>query len=143
MKTLIVSLALASSVLVAAAPASAQYYGRDRDRYEDRYDRDRYDDRYDDRRGGWNRYGYRGEDLRPRLDRINHQISRGIERGLITNREAYRLRAEVGRIWRLSQQFWASQGYDPRERAELDRRINYLQQQVRFERRDDDRRYWR
>ncbi len=143
MKKLIVSLALASSVLVAAAPASAQYYGRDRDRYEDRYDRDRYDDRGDRGRSEWNRYGYRGEDLQPRLGRIGQQISRGQERGLITNGEARRLRGEVHNIWQLSKRFWASRGYDPRERAELDRRINYLQQQVRFERRDDDRRYYR
>lgn len=137
MKKLFVSLALASSVLVAAAPASAQY---DRG---DRYDRDRYEDRYDrGQRDGWNRYGYRGEDLKPRLDRINYQISRGLQRGMITEGEARRLRGEMGQIWRLSQRFWQSHGYDPRERAELNRRINWLQDQVRFERRDDDRR-WR
>ena len=136
MKKLFVSVALASTALVAAAPASAQYYDRG-----DRYDRDRYEDRYD-RRDGWNRYGYRGEDLKPRLDRINAQISRGLQRGMITEGEARRLRGEMGQIWRLSQRFWQSQGYDPRERAELNRRINWLQDQVRFERRDNDRR-WR
>jgi hypothetical protein len=145
MKKLFVSLALASTALVAAAPASAQYYDRG-DRYDryDRYDLDRYEDRYDDRgrRDGWNRYGYRGEDLKPRLDRINSQISRGLQRGAITEGEARRLRGEMGAIWRLSQRFWQSQGYDPRERAELNRRINWLQDQVRSERRDDDRR-WR
>jgi hypothetical protein len=145
MKKLFVSLALASTALVAAAPANAQDYDRyDRDRYEDRYDRGRWDDRQDDRyqRDGWNRFGYRGEDLKPRLDRIGWQISRGLERGNITPNEARRLRAEIGNIYRLSQHFWRSHGYDPRERAELNRRINWLQQQVRFERRDDDRR-WR
>lgn len=136
MKKLFVSLALASSVLVAGAPASAQY--NERDRYDDR----RYDDRYDRGQNEWNRFGYRGEDLRPRLNRIGQQISRGVQRGFITDREAYRLRQEVTRIWRLSERFYASRGYDPRERAELDRRINWLQDQVRFERRDDDRR-WR
>lgn len=135
MKKLLISLAIASSALVAAAPASAQYYDRG-----DRYQNDRYhDDRGDNR---WNRFGYRGEDLQPRLDRIQHQISRGQQRGAITDREAYRLRNEVRNIWRVSQRYYSSYGYDLRERDDLDRRIAMLQRQVRFERRDDDRR-WR
>ena len=132
MKKLLVSLALVSSALVAAAPASAQYYGGRYDRDDYRYDRDDY------------RYGreYRGQDLQPRLNRINAQISRGMERGLITPREGQRLRWEMGNIWQQARQFYRTGGYDYREQAILDRRIDQLQQRVRFERRDDDRR-WR
>lgn len=141
MKKLLVSLALASTALVASAPAAAQYYG-DRDRYDnqrygDRYDRD---DRYD--RG--DRYGrgeYRGQDLKPRLDRIQWQINRGLERGNITPREAQRLRWEVNNIWAQARSFYQTGGYDYREQALLDQRIDRLQDRLRYERRDDDRRW--
>ena len=125
MKKLLVSLALASSALVAAAPASAQDYG-------DRYQQDRDD----------NRYGreYRGQDLQPRLNRINAQISRGLDRGVITQREARMLHGEVNGIWAQARQFYRTGGYDYREQAILDRRIDRLQERVRDERRDDDRR---
>jgi hypothetical protein len=136
MKKFLVSLALASTALVASAPASAQYY--ERDRHDDR--------RYDDRGDRGDRYGrgeYRGQDLRPRLDRIQMQISRGLERGNITPREAQRLRYEANSIWAQARNFYRTGGYDYREQAILDERIERLRERLRHERRDDDRRYYR
>jgi hypothetical protein len=141
MKKFLVSLALASTALVASAPASAQY--RERDRYDERrYDERRYDDR-GDRGDRFGRGEYRGQDLRPRLDRIQMQISRGLERGNITQREAQSLRYEANSIWAQARNFYRTGGYDYREQAVLDQRIDRLQERVRYERRDDDRRSWR
>jgi hypothetical protein len=127
MKKIIVALAMASSALVAAAPASAQYG----DRYRQDYRNDRYDDR-----------GVRGGDVRQRIERINFRIERGIERGTITRREAQRLRYEVNNVSRLAQRY-GHDGMSGRERADLERRLDWLQQRVQHERSDDDRRGWR
>lgn len=131
MKKFLVSLAIASTALTAAAPAAAQW---GRDRYQDRH----YDDRgYDDRefRGGY--------DVRPQLHRLSQQISRGLERGQLTNGEARRLRGEVRQLWGLASRFHSTGGYDRREQFELQRRIAGVRDQLRYERRDDDRRGWR
>jgi len=128
MKKFLVSLAIASTALTAAAPAAAQWQGRDR-----------YEDRYHDQRG-WDDRDYRGGDVRPQLHRLSQQISRGVERGQLTNGEARRLRAEVQQLWRLASRFHATGGYDRREQFELQRRIGWVREQLRFERRDDDRR---
>lgn len=135
MKTFLVSLALASAATVAVAPASAQYYP-DRG-YPDRADTYRDGYRGDDFRGD-----YRGQDLQPRLNRISWQISRGLERGNLTPREAQQLRYEMNSIWAQARYFYRTGGYDYRERNILDRRIDRLQERLQYERRDDDRR-WR
>jgi hypothetical protein len=149
MKKLIVSLALASSALVAAAPALAQYYGR-QDRYErqdrydrhdrhDRYERDRYEGRYDDRGGErFTRHNWFGSSL----DRIHAQISRGLQNGRLSYREADMLKQEHGRLWQIGQRYYAYNGLQGWERADLERRLDRLQQRLRYERRDGDyRRY--
>ena len=138
MKKLLLSLAIASTALSAAAPAAAQNYGRERQQ-------ERYDDRYEDRRDGrgYDQRGYGNADVRPQLHRLSQQITRGVERGNITNGEARRLRGEVQSLWQLASRFHASGGYDRRESFELNRRIARVQEQVRFERRDGDRRNWR
>lgn len=148
MKKLLVSLALASSALVAAAPVSAQYY-RDRDdRYDhdDRYDRgddNRYDrgydrgygNRYDDRYGG--EHFTRNNWLGQRLDRISYEVRRGVERGTISPREEQRLNYEHQQLWRIAQSYYASNGLDPRERDDLERRLDRLEQRVQYARNDD------
>ena len=126
MKKLIVSLALATSALVASAPAAAQTYGRPD--YGDRYDRS---DRSD--RGIWQ------GNLRERLDRIGYRIDRGFERGAFTRGEVQRLRYELNNVQRLAQRY-SYDGLSGRERGDLERRINWLQQRVQQERFDDDRR---
>ena len=132
MKKLLVSLAAASSALVAAAPDSAQYYGRPG--YDDRYDRYDRDGRYD--RGIWQ------GNIRERLDRIAFRIDRGFERGALTRGEAQRLRWELNNVQRLAHRY-SYDGLSGWERADLERRINWLQQRVQRERFDDDRRDWR
>jgi hypothetical protein len=131
MKKFLVSLAIASSALVVAAPASAQYQDRG-----DRYDRSDRGDRSDRE--------YRGQDLQPRLNQISVQISRGLDRGNITPREARMLRGEMNGIWAQARQFYRTGGgYNYREQAVLDQRIDRLQQRLRYERRDNDRRAYR
>lgn len=135
MKTFLVSLALASTALVASAPASAQYYG----------DRDRYDRRHDDRFDRGDRYGERFQrngQLGRQLDRIGWQINRGVQNGTLSRREADRLRYEHAQLWRVAQRYYATGGLNGWEAQDLDRRVDRLQQRLRFERRDDDRR-WR
>jgi hypothetical protein len=131
MKKLIATLALGASVLVAAAPASAQSYRGDR--YDDRYDRG-------DRRGDT---GFHPSQMRPRLDRINQQISRGVQRGVITRGEAARLNAQQKQIWQVATNYYRTGGVNRRELQDIEFRLDRLQQQVRFERRDNDNRRWR
>lgn len=120
MKKLIVSLAIASSALVATAPASAQHYG-------DRYQNERF---------------HHAGNIHQRLDRIAVRIDRGFERGALTRGEAQRLRGELNNVARLADRYGYN-GLNGRERGELERRIAWLQQRVQDQRRDDDRRYWR
>jgi hypothetical protein len=122
MKKLIVSLALASSALIAAAPASAQYYGRP-----------------DYGRPG---YGFRADDIRERLQRIEYRIDRNFQRGSLTRGEAQRLRSQADNIQRLAWRY-GRDGLSGWERGDLERRIGWLQDRLQRERFDDDRRGWR
>lgn len=128
MKKLLMSLAIASTALTAAAPAAAQYYGRDRyqDRFEDRSDR-----------------LARGSNVSAELRQLNLQINRSFERGALTRGEFRRLHGEVQNLYRLASRFHSSGGYDRREHFELQRRIGWVREQLRQERRDGDRRNWR
>lgn len=138
MKKLIATLALGASVLAAAAPASAQSYRGDR------YD-NRYDDRYDrgDRWGNRGDTGFHPTQMRPRLDRIGNQIRRGVQTGQITRGEAARLNAEQQQIWQVATRYYQSGGVNQRELRDIEFRIDRLQQQVRFDRRDDQVARWR
>lgn len=134
MRKIIAGLVLAASAIAAAVPASAQFrdggYG-----YDARYDRGRY---------GYDARFRRDEQLARDLDRIAFQIGRGQQTGHLTPREADRLRREHARLWRVAQRYQATGGLDGREAQELRFRVADLRQQLRFERRDDDRRrYWR
>lgn len=138
MKKLIVSLALGASVLAAAAPASAQAY---RDRYDDRDDRGYDYDRGD--RGRWGDTGFHPTQLRPQLDRISAQISRGEARGRLTRGEAARLRAEHRNVWQIATNYYRSGGVNQRELRDIQYRVDRLQEHLQFERWDDDFRRWR
>jgi hypothetical protein len=127
MKKLLMSLAIVSTALTAAAPAAAQW---GRDRYYD--DRGYRDDR-----------GFQGRAIEPQLHQLNRQISRNIENGRLTYGEANRLRAEVRQLWRLASRFASTGGYDRREQFELQRRVDWVRDQLRYERRDNDRRFYR
>ncbi len=134
MKKLIATLALGASVLVAAAPASAQSYRGDR--YDDRNDRG-------DRWGNRGDTGFHPTQMRPRLDRIGQQISQGVQRGVITRGEAARLNAQQKQIWQVATNYYRSGGVDRRELQDIEFRLDRLQKQVRFERQDGDGRRWR
>lgn len=107
MKKLIVSLAAVATVAGMAAPAAAQHYGR---------------------HDGW-------QSINQRQDRIERRIDRGIRQGDLTRREASRLREDFRHIVRLEAHY-RHDGLTRWERADLDRRFDRLEAQLRFERRD-------
>lgn len=75
-----------------------------------------------------------------RLDQLDRRIDQGVRSGQLTRAEADRLRDEYRDIARLEQRY-SRGGLSDREIAELDRRFDRLADRVRWERRDDDRRY--
>lgn len=107
MKKLIVSLAAVATIASMAAPAAAQGY-----RHQD----------------GW-------QNINQRQDRIERRIDRGFHQGDLTRREANRLRDDFHRIARLESRYRVN-GLTRWERADLDRRFDRLEAQLRFERRD-------
>jgi hypothetical protein len=122
MKKLIVSsLIAASAVALSAGAASAQSwrgddYGRSGDygRYEDR--------------GRW-------VSINERQDRLERRIDRGVQRGDLTRREAFRLRREMDDVARLEHRYRMN-GLSNWERADLDRRFDRISAQIRWERND-------
>ena len=143
MKKFLVSLALAATTLTAAAPAAAQWQGdrNDRQWQDDRGDRgDRGNGRWDRDDRGRGPAIQHSRDLQPRLNRISQQISRGQQVGALTPREGVQLRGQLNNIWQVATNYYRTGGFDWRERNDIERRIVNLEQRVRFERRDDDRR---
>lgn len=120
MKTIVI--ALAAVTALSAGAASAQGYG-----------------------GGYGRgdgYARGGPwmSINERQARLDARIDQGIRSGQLTRNEAYRLRSEVDGLMRLEHRYRRG-GLNGWERADLDRRFDALSAQIRFERRDDDRRY--
>ena len=121
MRKLLVSVAIATATL-AAVPAAAQYQG-----------------------SGWSQRGdnHRGYDQRGvgqlfrELAQTEQRIERSARRGIISPREAVSLRREANQIRR--QLHVASRnGLNRREFAQLNFRVDRLEQRVRIERRDRD-----
>lgn len=112
MRKIMISMALAGSVIATATPAMAQF------QFGDRYDQRR-DQRYDN---GYNESG--------RLRQIGQRIERGIQTGRLDQREAYALRREYANLVRLDQRSRYGR-VSHRERAMLDQRVAYLAQRVR------------
>ena len=136
MRKFLVSVALATATL-AAVPAAAQYQGSNR-QWDQRDDRgwDQRDDRY-----------HRGPDRRAvqqlliRLDNVQQRIDRSARRGVISPREAFSLRREANQV-RSQISRAGRNGLSGREFAELNVRVNRLEQRLRYERRDNNgRRY--
>lgn len=118
---------LSAAALIAAAtalPAVAQPYGNAYGHPQNRG--------YQDNRG-WTPIGVR-------LERLDNRIDRGIERGLLTRREAQALRQQFRQLVQLERYYGRDGGLSYGERADLERRLDILSQRVRWERRDDDRR---
>jgi hypothetical protein len=132
-KFLIPAIALAAASV--AVPAMAQNYGPQH-RYEQDRDRDRdRGDRYDrDNRGGW-------QSISQRKYQLDRRIDNGLRNGMLSRREATRLKTELNQLVRLEYSYQRG-GLSARERMDLDRRYDMLARQVREERRDrDNRRY--
>lgn len=88
-------------------------------------------------------YGYGGRQwisINEREARLDARIEQGIRSGQLTRSEAYRLRSELDGLQRLEVRYRRG-GLNGWERADLDRRFDALSAQIRFERRDEDRRY--
>ena len=133
MRKFLISVALVSTALT-AAPALAQDYGRPG-----------YDHRYDqrgDHRGDWNRGGPDRpavNNLLRQLDRVDLRIQRSLQYRAISPREAFSLRREANEI-RVRVNVRGRDGLNGREFAQLQSRVNQLEQRVSMERRDRDRR---
>ena len=126
MRKFILSVALATATL-AAVPAAAQYRGNDR-QWEQR-----------DERGWYTRGPNRRavQQLMIRLDQVGQRIDRSARRGIISSREAFSLRREANQI-RNRLHRAGRDGLTGREFAQLNGRVNQLEQRLRYERRDRD-----
>ncbi|HEY5713176.1 MAG TPA: hypothetical protein VIT38_14880 [Allosphingosinicella sp.] len=126
MRKFLISAAIATAT-VAALPASAQDYGR--------ANYGRHDDRAD-----WNRHGVNRQavsNLLRQIDQVDRRIQVSAQRRILSQREAFSLRRESSQIrGRLGYQ--ARNGLSGREFAQLQVRVNRLEQRLRYERRDRD-----
>ena len=124
MRKLLISVALVSTALT-AAPALAQDYGRHG--YE--------------HRGDWNRGPARPavNQLLRQLDQVDVRIQRSLQHRAISPREAFSLRREANDI-RVRINIRGRDGLSGREFAQLQIRVNRLEQRLTVERRDNDRR---
>jgi len=87
---------------------------------------------------------YYGGNINQREAQIEARIDRGVQRGDITRREAWRLRSELNDIRRLERRYRFTDGHmSGWERQDLESRLDRLSRQVFRARRDEDRRYGR
>ena len=82
-------------------------------------------------------YSHRGSQIERQLDQIAKQVERAEQRRAISRREANGLLRRADQIDRLHDRY-ARNGLDRREMATLQRQVNDLRQDLRFERRDRD-----
>jgi hypothetical protein len=77
-------------------------------------------------------------DIDRRMDYLSRQIDNATQNGQLDRREAWRARSALRDVSATERQYLRD-GYLTRyERADLDRRLNMVAQQVRFDRTDDD-----
>jgi hypothetical protein len=134
MRKLLVSVAIATATL-AAVPAAAQYrdsgWSQRNDGWNQRDNRDN---------DGWNQRGPARpavNNLLRRLDQVENRIHRSARRGVISQREAFSLNRNANQI-RGQLQYSSRNGLSGREFADLQVRVNRLEQRLRFERQDGD-----
>ena len=123
MRKLLISVAIATAT-IAAVPAAAQYHGGGH------------------ARAGWHQNGPSRaavNNLVRDLNQAQNRITRLQQRRQISPREAVSLRREAMQI-RQRLHFAARGGISGREFAQLRLRVNRLEQRIRLERRDRDRR---
>jgi hypothetical protein len=88
-------------------------------------------------------YGQNDQNINRQQAEIQRRIDVGVRNRSITQREAFRLRSELRDIARLEARYRYN-GLSVAERRDLDRRLDRVSVQVRFERHDNDRRdHWR
>lgn len=128
MRKLLFTVAIATATIATAVPAAAQHRGDH--------------DRGDRGRAEWNR----GGPTRPQINNLlqdlrqaENRIARAQQRRIISPREAVSLRREANQI-RMQLNRAARNGINNREFGQLRVRVNRLEQRVRIERRDRDRR---
>ena len=119
MRKLLVSVAIATATL-AAVPAAAQYQNSGWGRQDDR---------------SWNRQGF--NNLLRQIEQVDNRIDRSARRGFISQREAYGLKRSATNL-RGDLRRSARNGLTRREFADLQVRVDRLEQRVRIERRDGD-----
>lgn len=120
---LTVLLAVASLAGV-AAPAFAQPW--DDDRGQDR----RWEQRYDDRDDRW------GGDGWEIVDRVERRIERAYDNGRITRWQHARLVGQLRQLEGVEHRYMRDGGLSRWERSDLQRRADWLQDQLREDRRD-------
>lgn len=76
-----------------------------------------------------------------RQARINARIEQGFQTGSLTRREARQLERQLALTEEKERAYEADGRLTGRERAELHRDLDSVAQRLRFERRDEDRRY--
>ena len=94
--------------------------------------RDRYDDRYADRGNGYAYGRSEWSNLGQRQARFNERLDRAVSDGRLTRRQASDLRSQFSSVVRLERQY-AANGYTAAERADIDARMDRLQQNFRAE----------
>lgn len=124
MRKYIISAALLVSTVAVAAPASAQWAQPQQHGYA---------------------YGYQGNHgqvrrLEVRIQQIRQQIRQLDRRNILSNREANRLDAEARSLQYRVRQLGYN-GLNQRERYDLERRIARLEQNIRYQANDGNRRY--
>ncbi|MDQ0462383.1 hypothetical protein QO010_000131 [Caulobacter ginsengisoli] len=138
----------ASAAVLAAMPAAAQSYGGgypQRPTPAPNYDRgndNRGDDRGDYRgergdRGGWGQ----GQAINARQAQIQRQIDMGVRRGSLNRMEVRDLRFRLNEVSNLERQYRFRGGSLSRqEAAVLSRKLDFVEQLLRRDLRDGDRR---
>lgn len=106
MKTILLGMA-ATSALIVAAPAAAQYQS-----------------------GGYQNQAALNTSIEGRIMQLDARIETGVRTGLISRREAPALRMQLRQLRQLELQYRVN-GINARERAELQQRLRNLRQQVR------------
>lgn len=91
-----------------------------------------YGDRWDDRGNGYAYGRDRWDNLGQRQARFNERLNRAVEDNRLTPRQAANLRSQFNGIVRLDRQY-ARNGYTASERADIDARMDRLQQNFRAE----------
>lgn len=113
MRKILISVAVAAATIATASPALAQ-------------------------RGGGQGYGP-AQDIRRDINQLENRIDRAAQRRAISPREAVSLRREARQLQQTFNRFQRN-GLDRREIGQLRAGINRLENRIRVERRDDNRR---